>query len=96
MAGATIRAFDESGNKSAALLGLGNYGVGSRPFTISKGERWVFEIKAAPGQKVIGQTYGGTETRPGVNRNYGPRAPGIGVWVVVPEWRPSSMVGCSP
>jgi len=93
---AMIRAFGAGDNKSAALLGLDNYGVNSTPFTISKGERWVFEIDPAPGQKVIGQTYGGTETRPGVNRNYGPKAPGIGIWAVVPEWRPQSMVGCSP
>jgi len=92
---ATIRAFGDGGNQSAALLGLGNYGVSSAPFTITKGERWVFEIDPANDHKVIGQTYGGTETRSGATLNYGTRAPGIGIWVVVPEWRPQPMIGCA-
>jgi len=96
-ASAIIRKFGEMGNQSAALLGLGNYGVNSTPFTITKGERWVFEIDPADSQKVIGSTYGGTENLSGgVKRNYGPQEPGIGIWVVVPEWRPQPMIGCAP
>jgi len=93
---AIIRKFGEKGNQSAALLGLGNYGVNSTPFTITKGERWVFEIDPADSQKVIGSTYGGTENLSGGRRrNYGPQEPGIGIWVVVPEWRPQPMIGCA-
>jgi len=88
---AQIRACGAMGNDSAAVLGLGNYRVTS--LQITKGERWVFEIKPADDQNVIGSIYGGTETRPGVNRNYGLKAPGIGIWVVVSGFRPQH--GCS-
>jgi len=89
---AMIRAFGAGGNKSAALLGLGNYRLTS--LRITKGERWVFEIDPADDQTVIGQTYGGIENLSGGgSRNYGPQAPGIGVWVVVSGFRPQH--GCA-
>jgi len=72
----------------ATSLGLGDWPTGTGAVQFGKGERWVFEIKPDESQKVIGSTYGGS--------SFGPRAPGVGVWVVVPNWRDSAQHGCSP
>jgi len=98
-AGAAIRSFG-GGNPSAESLGLRNYPTVDQGggFSWSRGERWVFELEdtSGKGDHIGGQTYGGTETVGGRTINYGTRSPGVGVWVLVPNWRDSNTHGCSP
>jgi len=77
------------GNPSAANLGLGGWPTGTMAVQFGKGERWVFELQDNSGKsdRIIGSTYGGG--------GFGTGAPGVGVWVVVPNWRDPAQHGCS-